>query len=56
MGYNENERINLIVMNDNIEEAVEELIDMKICISKAEAKRVWHQVRSSNNKDKVKRS
>ena len=52
MSYNQNEIIKLIVMENNIEDAVKDLTDMNICVSKAEAKRVWHQVRSIHNKDK----
>lgn len=49
-GYSENEKIKLIVMNSEMKDAVSDLIDMKICSSKAEAKRVYHQVRSIHNK------
>ena len=52
MSYSQNETIKLIVMNNNMEDAVKDLIDMNICVSKSEAKRVYHQIRSINNQSK----
>lgn len=51
MSYNKNETIKLIVLNNTIEDSVKDLLDMKLCVSKSEAKRVYHQVRSANNRD-----